>query len=90
MAGGGAGKTAAMSIEAGWRGVRNGRRRVVRLQRRLWLAELALWPTGIAVVALAGAGGWLLWQRKSRARRAETAAPAPVDAPEPAVAGPGS
>lgn len=79
-----------MRFNAAWRGVRNGPRRVVRLQRRLWLAELAMWPTAASLLALAGAGGWLLWQRKARARRAETAARVPVDAPEPAIAGPGN
>jgi hypothetical protein len=75
-----------MEYKAALRGVRNGQKRVVRLQRRLWLAELALWPTAILAAALVAAGGWVLWQRKTRERQAETASAAwaPVDAPGPA------
>lgn len=39
-----------MRFMAALRGVRSGQRKVVRLQRRLWLAELALWPTAIVGV----------------------------------------
>lgn len=72
------------------RSVRNGQRRVLRLQRRLWLAELALWPTAILLAVLAAAGAWLLWRRTSqrRSRGHDTVAPTapPVDA-APVVAG---
>jgi hypothetical protein len=80
------GKSVAMEYKAALRGVRNGQKRVLRLQRRLWLAELALWPTVILSVVLVAAGGWVLWQRKTRVRQAETAtaAWAPVETPGPA------
>ncbi len=82
-----------MEYTAAVRRVRNGQKRVLRLQRRLWLAELALWPAAIACTALVAAGGWVWWQRRSRGRQAETAAnawtpaPAPDPAPEPAASG---
>lgn len=47
-------------------------RRVVRIQRRVWLAQLLLWPT-LLVAAVAGAA-WLITSRK----RAE---PVPVSPP---------
>ncbi|GAA4543373.1 hypothetical protein GCM10023161_28680 [Mycobacterium paraffinicum] len=43
-----------------WRG----RRKVMRLQRDLWLAQLALWPTLIVSAVLLSALTWALWQRK--------------------------
>ena len=54
-----------------WRGRRN----VLRLQRDLWLAQLALWPTLILAVVLLSAAAWALWQRNSRRRQAEAVQP---------------
>ncbi|MGZ4582815.1 MAG: hypothetical protein ACXVYI_00385 [Mycobacterium sp.] len=81
-----------MRLKAAFGSVRNGQRRVLRLQRRLWLAEMALWPTAILAGILLSAGAFALLRRKSRDRHAGTVAPtaAPVDAPEPAVAAPAS
>lgn len=45
-----------------WRG----RRKVLRLQRDLWLAQLALWPTLILSAVVLSVAAWVLWQRKSR------------------------
>ncbi len=74
-----------MNVEAAVRGVRDGRRKAVALQRRLWLAQLALWPTAILMAVAVSTVAWLLWPRNSRDRAAGTftAAPAAVDAPEP-------
>ena len=74
-----------MSVKAGLRGVREGRGKALVLQRRLRLAELALGPTAILTAVSLSAGAWLRWRRKSRERHGGTftAAPAPVDAPEP-------
>jgi hypothetical protein len=79
-----------MRFKAALRGVRNGQRKVLRLQRRLWFAELALWPTAILSAILMSVGARAWWQRKSRERQADTvtATSAPADAPESAVAGP--
>jgi cytochrome bd-type quinol oxidase subunit 1 len=75
-----------MSVSATVRGVRDGQKRVLRLQRRLWLAEMAVWPAGALLFALAGVGAWVVWQRRSRERGAAAAAAAPVHAPQPAAA----
>lgn len=45
--------------------LRGAQRKVLRLQRRLWLAELALWPGAIVLAALALGAGWLLWRRSA-------------------------
>lgn len=55
-------------------------RKVLRLQRRLWLAQLAMWPTAIALAAALLAGTVWLLRRRSVARRS---APGP-EAIEPA------
>ena len=52
-------------------------RRVVRLQRRVWLAQLLLWPT----LLVAGAAGAVVLVSVWRARQA----PAPATLPEPAA-----
>lgn len=85
------GKSVAMRLKAAFGSVRNGQRRVLRLQRRLWLAELALWPSAILAGVLLSAGAFALLRRKARDRHAGTVttAAAPVDAPEPPVAGAG-
>lgn len=44
--------------------LRGAQRKVLRLQRRLWLAELALWPAALLLAALVAVTGWLLWRRK--------------------------
>ncbi len=76
-----------MNLPPAVRGARNGQKRVLRLQRHLWLAELALWPTAILLSMLLATGAWVLWQRKARERGAATATAAPVPAPETAAGG---
>ena len=48
---------------------------VLRLQRRLWFAQLALWPTVILSGILVMAAAWALWRRKSDGRQADTVPP---------------
>ena len=49
-------------------------RKVLRLQRRLWLAQLAMWPTMIVLVALLVGVLWVVRRRSSPGRHAaETA-----------------
>ncbi len=78
-----------MRLTAALRTVQDGQKRVLRLQRRLWLAELALRPSAIVLGIAVSAGVWAFWQRQSRKRRADGIAPGPADAPEPVTAGPG-
>lgn len=59
--------------------LRGAQRKVLRLQRRLWLAELALWPAAIVVAALVLVTGRLLWRRS--AVRGEGPQPGPQAAP---------
>lgn len=59
--------------------LRGAQRKMLRLQRRLWLAELALWPAAIVSAALVLGTGWLLWRRS--AVRADGARPGPQAAP---------
>ncbi len=54
-----------------WRG----RRKVVRLQRDLWLAQIALWPALVLSAIALSVGTWALWRRKSRAPQPDAAAP---------------
>lgn len=54
-----------------WRG----RRKVMRLQRDLWLAQLALWPMVILAAVVLSAIAWALWQRKSPRRQPEAVPP---------------
>ncbi|WP_406816498.1 hypothetical protein [Mycobacterium sp. M23085] len=50
-------------------------RKMLRLQRRLWLAQLAMWPTVIVLaVLLVGGGLWMVRRRSTGGRHA--AAPA--------------
>lgn len=79
-----------MTVKTALRSARNGQRRVVRLQRRLWLAELALWPAVLLSAVLLSAGAWVLWQRRSGVREAAGTTPPPVDVAPPTVAGPDS
>lgn len=55
-------------------------RKLLRLQRRLWLAQLAMWPTVIVLaVLLVGGVLWVVLRRSSRGRHAAApAANAPV------------
>ncbi|GAB1815741.1 hypothetical protein MUNTM_47810 [Mycobacterium sp. MUNTM1] len=55
-------------------------RKVLRLQRRLWLAQLAVWPTVIALaVLLVGGVLWVVRQRSTGGRHAaDPAATAPA------------
>lgn len=59
--------------------LRGAQRKVLRLQRRLWLAELALWPAAIVLAAVVLATGWLLWRRS--AVRADAPRPGSQGAP---------
>lgn len=54
-----------------WRG----RRKVMRLQRDLVLAQMALWPTLIVSAILLAVAVWAVWQRKSRRRQPEAVPP---------------
>lgn len=45
--------------------LRGAQRKVLRLQRRVWLAELALWPAAIVLAALVLGTVWLLWRRSA-------------------------
>ncbi|BBZ45142.1 hypothetical protein [Mycobacterium parmense] len=56
-----------MTIEDTARRVRRGQREVLRLQRRLWLAQLAFWPGVVLIGVVASAAAWAAWRRRSRA-----------------------
>lgn len=71
-----------MTVKETSQRVRRGRRKVVRLQRDLWLAQLALWPTLILSAILLTVAIFAVWQRKSRGRRLE-AVPPVTDPPMP-------
>jgi hypothetical protein len=66
-------------------------RKVLRVQRRLWLAQLAFWPAVIALAVVGVVAAWKLWQRSAQRRpdgNAATAVPptkldAPIAAAEP-------
>lgn len=45
--------------------LRRAQRRIVKVQRRVWLAQALIWPTVIAAVSAAGALLYLLWRRRS-------------------------
>ncbi|OBH23457.1 hypothetical protein A9X03_14605 [Mycobacterium sp. E1715] len=64
-----------MTVKEMPRRVWRGRRTVVRLQRDLWLAQLALWPTLILSAVAVSVATWALWQRKSRRLQHEAAPP---------------
>ena len=49
--------------------LRRTQRKVLRLQGRLWLAQLAVWPTAIFLALLLVGALWVLWQRRSTGRR---------------------
>lgn len=67
----------AMTVKEMPQRVWRGRRKAMRLQRDLWLAQLALWPTLILSAVLLSAVTWAVWQRKSRRRRPDEGAPRP-------------
>ncbi len=51
-------------------------RKVLRLQRRLWFAQLAMWPTVIVLaVLLVGGVLWAVRRRSPGGRHAVTPAP---------------
>lgn len=60
-----------MNANEVWRRARSSERLVLRLQRRLWLAQLALWPTVIVLTILASVAAWVLWQRRSAENRSQ-------------------
>jgi ABC-type nickel/cobalt efflux system permease component RcnA len=62
-----------MNAKEVWRRARSGERLVLRMQRRWWLAQLALWPTAILVAILVSVAAWALWRHKSAERHSETA-----------------
>lgn len=48
-------------------------RKVLRLQRRLWFAQLAIWPTVIVLAVLLGGGVlWVVRRRSTGGRHAAT------------------
>jgi hypothetical protein len=53
--------------------LRRTQRKVLRLQRRMWLAQLAVWPTAIVLAVLLVGALWVLWQRRSAGRRPASA-----------------
>jgi hypothetical protein len=49
--------------------LRHGQQRLLKVQRRLWLAQLAMWPTLIVTgVAVAAGAVWLLRRRSAGGR----------------------
>lgn len=52
-----------------------GEQKLLRLQRRLWLAQLALYPTAVLGAVGALVVAWRLWQRKSAARHLQATQP---------------
>ncbi|BBY35934.1 hypothetical protein MMAN_00680 [Mycobacterium mantenii] len=57
------------------RRARRAERKVLRLQRRLWLAQLAMWPTVIALAVLLLAGVlWVVRRRSTGGRHAASPA----------------
>lgn len=68
-----------MTVIEGSRRLGRAERKILRLQRRLWFAQLAMWPTVIVLaVLLVGGVLWVVRRRSTGGRHA--AAPAP-DAP---------
>ncbi len=49
-------------------------RKVLRLQRRLWLAQVAMWPTLIVLAVLLVGVLWVVRRRSSGGRHAADAA----------------
>lgn len=70
-----------MSVKEVPQRVWRGRRTVVRLQRDLWLAQLAFWPAVVVSVILLSVATWALWRRKSRPPQPEVAAPVTDSSP---------
>lgn len=66
------------------RRVRRAERTVLRVQRRLWLAQLVLPAAAITTAIVVSVAAWSMWQRTSRQRRSESpsAAARPVAATE--------
>ncbi|WP_041311274.1 hypothetical protein [Mycobacterium sp. JS623] len=48
--------------------LRRAQRRIVKVQRRVWLAQALIWPTLIAAVSASGALLYLLWRRSPGGR----------------------
>lgn len=46
--------------------LRRGEQKVVRLQRRLWLAQLLFWPTTVVAAVGVAAVAWKAWQRRAQ------------------------
>jgi hypothetical protein len=53
-----------------------GERKVLRLQRQLWLAQLAMWPTAIALAVLLVGASVLAWRRSAGGRHRSVSAAA--------------
>lgn len=64
-----------MTVKETSQRVWRGRRKVMRLQRDLWLAQVALWPTLILSAILLSVAIWVVWQRKSHGRQLEAVPP---------------
>ncbi|OBA79938.1 hypothetical protein A9W99_17600 [Mycobacterium sp. 1164966.3] len=61
-------------------------RKVLRVQRRLWLAQLELWPAVVTLAAVGVVAAWKLWQRSVQRRpdgNAGTTLPTEPGAPMP-------
>ncbi|ORB91560.1 hypothetical protein [Mycobacterium persicum] len=64
------------------RRVRRAERTVLRVQRRLWLAQLVLPAAAITTAIVVSVAAWSMWQRTSGQRRSES----PSAAARPAAA----
>ncbi|MCV6967960.1 hypothetical protein BST27_21885 [Mycobacterium intermedium] len=53
-----------MSVKSVSRRVWRGEQKVLRLQRRLWILQLAFWPALITGSALIGVAAFRRWQRQ--------------------------
>ncbi|ORA24355.1 hypothetical protein BST12_05685 [Mycobacterium angelicum] len=53
-----------MDVKVAARRLGRAERKVVRLQRRIWLVQLVLWPAGIAAATTVFVGAWFFWRRK--------------------------
>lgn len=57
--------------------LRRAERKALRLQRGLWLAQLAVWPTVIVSAILLAGVGWTVWKRAAGRRDAPESPPYP-------------
>ncbi|OBF22666.1 hypothetical protein A5725_10525 [Mycobacterium kubicae] len=76
-----------MAVKEASRRVLRAEQKLLRVQRRLWLAQLALYPTAALGVVGALVVAWRLWQRRSAHHQAETSQPYPAGDTVPPAAG---